>query len=138
VDVVEYLKSLGFTVLQVGRYKHEQVADEINTSSIRFLKFVISSCDLFIGVDSSPAHIAVAYNKACVIMCGSVNPKLIYPDLTNVEIIQQPCDHAFCWHTKSGSSEGVPCFYAGTEKEVQCSNYDSQMIISAIDKFIFK
>lgn len=137
-NVVDHLEQQGYVVLQVGRYRHESVAPEINTSSIRFLKFVISSCDIFIGVDSSPAHIAVAYNKACVIMCGSVNPELVYPDLTNVEIIQQPCDHAFCWHTKSGSSEGVPCFYVGTEKEVQCSNYNSKMIIDAIDKFILK
>lgn len=130
--VTEHLESLGFMVLQVGRYKHETVANEINTSGIRFLKFVIGGCDLFIGCDSAPAHIAVAYNKPAIIFCGSVNPKYVYPDLTNVKIMQNDCDRSGCWHLK-GSSVGQPCFY-DVEKP-PCSVHSAESVIEAINKF---
>jgi len=131
--VKEHLESLGFTVLQVGRFRHEYVAPEINTSSIRFLKFVISSCDLFIGVDSAPAHIAIAYNKPAIVFCGSVNPKLVYPDLTNVKVIQNDCEFAGCWHTKTGSTEGVPCVF--DEKKPPCCIHSAEEVIEAINMF---
>lgn len=132
-EVVDRLESLGFTVLQVGRFRHERVAPEINTSAIRFLKFVISSCDLFIGCDSAPAHIAVAYNKPCVIFFGSVSPQLVYPDLTNVEIIQQKCEFQNCWHTVQGGTEGKPCVFDQTKPP--CCISSSDEVIQKINKF---
>jgi hypothetical protein len=131
--VREHLESLGFLVLQVGRFRHETVAHEINTSSIRFLKFVISSADFFIGIDSAPAHIAVAYNKPALIFCGSVNPKLVYPDLTNVKVMQNDCVHAGCWHTKVGSTEGVPCVF--DEQKPPCCVHSAESVIEAINQF---
>jgi ADP-heptose:LPS heptosyltransferase len=106
----------------------------MNTSSIGYLKFVIAGCDLFIGVDSAPAHIAMAYNKPCVLMFGSVNPDYIHSDLNNAEIVQGACDNSFCWHSSNGSTKGVECKYINTDKYLQCCKSDSDTVINAIIK----
>ena len=134
--VREYLESKGYFVVQAGLYIHETVAIEINTQSVGLLKFLIAGCDMFIGVDSAPAHIAVAYNKPSVLFFGSVNPNFIHPDLTNVKVIHNSCDKEYCWHTKAGSVEGVPCFYEGTEKYLQCCTTNENIVIDAINELI--
>lgn len=134
--VRQYLESLGYFVIQVGLYKHETAAIEINTQSIGMLKFVIAGCDLFLGVDSAPSHIAIAYNKPSVVFFGSVNPNYIHPDLTNIKIIQNDCDKSGCWHTKVGSKEGVECFYIGTEKYLQCCTTNAGTVVDTINELI--
>src|SRR6185312_821905 len=131
--IERYLTANGFIVIQIGKNEHESCGIEINTAGVGFMKFVISGCDLFIGVDSAPSHIAVAYNKPCVILFGSVNPDYIHPDLTNVEIVQGKCDKSFCWHLEGGT-EGKECFYKGTEKYLQCCQSDSDEVINAIER----
>lgn len=133
--IQRYLSANGYTVIQIGRNEHELCGIEINTPSIGFMKFVIAGCDIFIGVDSAPAGIAVAYNKPCVILFGSVNPNYIHPDLKNVEIVQGTCDNSFCWH-KIGGTAGVECKYIDTEKYLQCCKSDSDTVIDAIEKLI--
>jgi ADP-heptose:LPS heptosyltransferase len=136
--VQRYLENNGYVVLQIGKNKHESCGIEINTQAVGFMKYVISGCDLFIGVDSAPAGIAVAYNKPCVILFGSVNPDYIHPDLTDVEIIQGACDNSFCWHSKNGGTSGVECKYINTEKYLQCCKSDADMVIGAIEKLVKK
>jgi len=131
-----YLESKGYFVVQIGMYKHETIAIEVNTPSLGLLKFIVAGCDLFIGVDSAPAHIAIAYNKPSVVFFGSVNPKFIHPDLTNVKVIQNDCDKAGCWHTKSGSKEGVPCHYEGTDKYLQCCTIESDAVVASINSLL--
>ncbi|HEY8660091.1 MAG TPA: DUF5672 family protein [Chitinophagaceae bacterium] len=133
--VQRYLENNGYTVLQISKNEHDECGIEINTPSVGFMKFVIAGADLFIGVDSAPAGIAVAYNKPCVIMFGSVNPDYIHPDLTNVEIVQGGCDKSFCWHHIGGTA-GVECFYKDTPKYLQCCKGDSDIVIDAIKKLI--
>lgn len=128
-----HLESLGYVVLQIGRGRHESCGIEINTATIGFMKFLISGCDLFVGVDSGPAGIAVAYNKPCVLFFGSVCPDYIHPDLTNVEIIQGGCENSFCWHQVGGTS-GIECKFKGTEKYLQCCVSSFEPVVDAINK----
>lgn len=136
--VQRYLENNGFTVIQIGKNEHDSCGTEMNTASVGFMKFVIGGSDIFIGADSAPAGIAVAYNKPSVILFGSVNPDYIHPDLTSVEIVQGACDNSFCWHSKNGGTEGVLCKYADTEKYLQCCKSDADMVIDAIEKLIKK
>lgn len=131
--VERYLTNNGYTVLQVGKNDHEICGIEINTTTIGLLKWVIASCDIFIGVDSAPAHIAMAYNKPCVLMFGSVNPDYIHSDLNNAEVIQGACDNSFCWH-QTGKTAGVECKYINTDRYLQCCKSDADTIIEAIQK----
>lgn len=136
--VQRYLENNGYAVVQIGKNEHESCGIEINTPSVGFMKFVIGGCDLFIGVDSAPAGIAVAYNKPSVILFGSVNPDYIHPDLTNVEIIQGKCDNSFCWHTRDGETVGVVCKYVGEGRYLQCCKSDSDIVIGSVENLIKK
>tara|TARA_R110000868_G_scaffold355201_2_gene616615 strand:- start:4760 stop:6160 length:1401 start_codon:yes stop_codon:yes gene_type:complete len=131
--VRKFLEKKGYTVIQIGIYKSEIVATEMNVSSISYMKFIIAGCDLFIGIDSAPAHIAVAYEKPCVLFFGSVNPKFIHPDLTGVEVVQNPCDKSGCWHLLGGT-EGQDCFY--NKQLPPCSVHTAETVIEKIKKLI--
>lgn len=128
-----HLEGLGYTVIQVGSNESEECGIHLNTKdNIGSLKFFIAGCDLFLGIDSSPAAIAMAYNKPCILMFGSVNPKYIHPDLTNTVVIQQPCDKAGCWHIVGGTT-GQPCVYDAAKPP--CCISSTGEIINAINKF---
>ncbi len=135
VAVQRYLENKGYLVIQVSRNEHEKCGIEINTPSIGFMKFVIAGASLFIGVDSAPSNIAVAYNIPSVIFFGSVNPDYIHPDLRNVEIIQGKCEKSGCWHIQGGTA-GKECAYKGTDKYLQCCKTDSDVVVGAINKLI--
>lgn len=130
--VRKHLETLGYLVLQIGKNEHESAGIEINTSSITLLKFVIGGCDIFLGCDSAPAGIAVAYNKKSIIFFGSVCPDYIHPDLTNVEIIQGDCSNAYCWH-KEGETAGVKCTFKGTDKYLQCCKSTWEEVVDKIN-----
>ena len=70
-----------------------------------------------------------------VLFFGSSNPDFIHCDLTNIEIIQAPCDKANCWHYPSGT-EGKRCVYKDTEKYLQCTKSDSDIVINAVYRLI--
>ena len=130
--VHRHLEALGYSVIQVGANRHEKCGLEINTTdNIGLLKFVIAGCDLFIGVDSAPSHIAMAYNKKCVLFFGSVNPDYIHPDLSNTAIIQQTCVNQNCWHVDGGTS-GQPCIF--DKEKPPCCVSDYEEVIEAINK----
>lgn len=131
--VTKFLEKKGYTVIQVGIYKNEVVGLEINTASVSYMKFLIAGCDLFIGIDSGPSHIAVAYEKPCVLFFGSVNPDFIHVDRTGIEVVQNPCDRAGCWH-QQGTVAGKECYY--NPELPPCSIHTADTVIEKIKKVI--
>jgi ADP-heptose:LPS heptosyltransferase len=129
--VKRHLEAYGYLVLQIGKGDHEEVGLEINTSSVGYMKFIIAGADLFLGVDSGPASIAVAHNIPSVLFFGSVESSYIHPDLTNVEIVQQPCIYAGCWH-QPGSTTGKECVF--NAKKPPCCVHETEQVIEAINK----
>jgi ADP-heptose:LPS heptosyltransferase len=128
--VKKHLEAYGYLVIQIGKEKHESIGAEINTSSLGFLKFVIAGCDLFIGIDSGPLNIAMAYNKPCVGFFGSVNPEYVHPDMNGLEVIQQPCIYQHCYHV-AGTVTGVDCVI---NKEMPpCCIAETEQVIEAIN-----
>lgn len=130
-EVKDYLESFGYSVIQVGKEEHESIGLEMNTPSIAFLKFLIAGCDMFIGIDSGPLNIAMAYNKRCIGFFGSVNPEYVFPDLNGLEVIQQPCVKQHCYHN-SVTTVGTECEF---NKEVPpCCISDTEQVINKINK----
>lgn len=138
--ITDYLKSKGYLCVQVGKNSHVELdAVQLNTVAEPMLAYVIAGCDLFVGIDSGPSHIAVATGRKSVIFFSSVNPKYIHPDLTNIRVItnhnkEKPiCEDVYCWHSQVGC-RGADCYV--DKDNPPCISYDSAMVISAINELI--
>jgi len=129
--VKKHLEAYGYTVFQIGKERHESVGIEINASSLAFLKFVIAGCDIFLGIDSGPLNIAMAYNKPCVGFFGSVNPEYVHPDMNGLEVIQQPCIYQHCYHENSGTVRGMECRI--DKEKPPCCIAETEQVIDAIN-----
>ncbi len=136
VSVVKAIRSKGYEVIQVGTTRQMTGAVRMNCPTIGMLKLVIAGADAFIGVDSGPAQIAVAHEIPSVIIFGSVNPRYIYPDITDdMEILENICPigKQFCWHESSGTSGSI-C--EADQYQPPCCVYDNNTVIRAFDKLI--
>lgn len=129
--VKKHLEAYGYSVIQIGKEEHESIGIEMNTPSLAFLKFAIAGCDLFIGIDSGPLNIAMAYNKPCVGFFGSVNPEYVHPDMTGLQVIQQPCIYQHCYHSKAGTTTGVECVF--NKDYPPCCVAETEQVIDAIN-----
>jgi len=128
--IKKHLEAYGYVVIQIGKEFHESIGIEMNTPSIGFLKFVIAGCDLFLGIDSGPLNIAMAYNKPCVGFFGSVNPEYVYPNTKGLEVIQQPCIYQHCYHSEF-SVTGVSCVFNADVPP--CCIAETEQVIDAIN-----
>jgi ADP-heptose:LPS heptosyltransferase len=138
--ITDYLKSKGYLCVQVGKNEHVELdAIQLNTVAEPMLAYVISGCDLFIGIDSAPSHIAVATGRKSIIFFGSVDPEYIHPDLTNVRVItnhnkETPlCSSPYCWHSVS-STRGPDCIE--DIEQPPCISYKSESVINAINELL--
>lgn len=129
--VQRHLEALGYIVLQIGKNEHDICGFQLNTASIGIMKHWISGASLFIGVDSGPSNIALAYNIPSVLLFGSVNPDYIHPDLTGTVVIQQKCIYQNCWHIP-GSTNGKACVFNETKPPCCVSSYEE--VIDGINK----
>lgn len=138
--IVNHLLGNGYLVVQIGKNESVELeAIQMRTIAEPMMAYVISGCDLFIGVDSGPSHIAVATGRKAIIFFSSVNPKYIHPDLTNIRVItnHKPgmhiCSRPYCWHEKIGT-RGEDCIL--DKKEPPCIKFDSLEVINAINELI--
>jgi len=139
--VVDYLKERGYTVFQIGQSddRIETSAIRLQTHTLHMLKYIVSGASLFVGIDSGPSHIAVAYGVKSIILSGSVDLRYIHPDMSGISWIHNHdkpvCEKEFCWHS-AVTTEGVPC-YVDDEKP-PCSNFkgSEKRVIKAIEKWI--
>jgi hypothetical protein len=137
--VTDYLKSKGYLVVQIGKNEAIELdAIQMNTIAEPMLAYVISGCDIYIGVDSGPSHIAVATGRKCVLFFGSVFPWYIHADPTNIRAIhnhdeRQSCRTPFCWHN-SISTTGQECIE--NKEEPPCCKFSSEQVINAINELI--
>ena len=139
--VLAELKMQGYFVVQVGRDESVNLngAVRVRTMNENFLAYVIAGADLFIGIDSGPAHIASAFDVPSILFFGNVNPSVAYPDLSNKYIMtlhgkdKKICDKPYCWHTVVGGVVGMPCYI--NEDVPPCTIFSTQELIkSIIDK----
>lgn len=126
-----------FVVIQIGKNTAQQAGIRFNTINEAFLKWVIAGCELFIGVDSGPSHIAVSLGIRSVIFFGSVNPQMIHVDMTKIEAIQSSCpiDKDHCWHA-APSTRGQDC---EVDKMMPpCTMIQTETVLEAISNVMSK
>lgn len=92
----------------------------------------IEQCDIFIGLDSGPAHIANLFNIKSFLFFGSVKPKLRL-DMDNFQgyIFQSPCVFAGCYHSVLGT-RGAICKIVGEFGEPPCCVHKSNDVLGII------
>src|SRR6187402_103025 len=137
--ISDHLNALGYTVVLIGKGEHDKVKGtiEMNAPTELMLMWLLGGSDLFIGIDSGPANIAVSMGTKAVILFGSVNPEYIYPDLSNIEVVQHKdvCRSPKCWHSVI-SVEGVECI---EDKDAPpCTQFSVFQVYAAINKILCK
>lgn len=136
--IVAALKGRGYLVVQISKNEHQIAAGaiQINTVAEPMLAYIISGCDLFIGVDSGPSHIAVATGRKSILFFGSVNPDYIHADKSNMAVLHnhenKPCEKRFCWHETIGTT-GTKCYI--DDANPPCNKFDTKQLLEAINKF---
>lgn len=137
--VVDYLKSLGYTPIQIGKDDGCLIknAIKINCTNEHFLAYVVGCADMMIGNDSGPSHIASGFDVPSIIFFGSVNPAFIHPDLSQIEVITNHeeeipcCPLRYCWH-ESVTNVGQDCIV--DKADPPCVHFKTERILEAIKK----
>jgi len=81
--IIDYLKEKGFNIIILnGNLKNSKI-HLINSNSILLSAALIEKSDLFIGIDSGPAHIAEALNKSSVVIAKAFRTELLYMKKNN-------------------------------------------------------
>ena len=120
------LNEKGYMVAQIGG---EDIAPQINTPTPKELSFYISNADLFIGVDSGPLQVAVAYGIPSVGLFGSVDWTLRYEASPKLQTLTGACPHQNCYHNSIGTTR-TKCLLGQTVP--QCALHTSKKILNAI------
>lgn len=131
-EVSLWLATLGYTVIQVGKGEH-RIGIKMNSASQNMLAYIIAGADLFVGIDSGPGQISVACGVKSVLFFGSVNPKYRYADFSKIQVIQNPCEFAGCYHEVI-SVNGQDCKF--DVKQPPCTVHNHEKVIEAIKKLI--
>lgn len=137
VSVVKYLKIKGYDSIQLSGGEDIEGALRMNTPGEPFLMWVIRESDLFLGIDSGPGNIAVAFNIPSILFFGSVNPEYIYADLSKIELIETApnCGNEKCWSRVVGC-EGMECVV--DESRPPCVQYTTEQVFTAINNITCK
>jgi len=135
--LIGLLRSQGYTVIQIGKNTHEDTgALYMNTVNLNLLAYLIAGCDLFIGTDSGPSHIAVATKRPAIIFFGSVKPGYIHADHSNIHPIANiVCEKPFCWHESVGTT-GTACYIDNDHPP--CNQFETERVLYAIEKLLCK
>lgn len=129
-EVVSYLQGQGLEVFQISKKAKSLVAPWIPTEDFREIMSILYHCDLFIGLDSGPSHIASALGIPSLIFFGSVNPKYRHLDENNKVFLQQPCPFAHCYH-ELAHSFGQKCRLVKEEEAPPCCRQETDDVIQA-------
>jgi len=131
--VVDFLNAEGYNVIQIGKNTHEAIkgAIQFNTPTEQMLLLLLKGAELFIGADSGCAQIAVALGIPSVIFFGSVNPEYRYANFDNIEVIQNGCNRAGCYH-EAVSVKGIDCFY--NPHKPPCCQFNYKQVIEKINE----
>lgn len=138
-EVVKHLNEKGYTVIHAGAGKHDPIegAIEMRTPTTPFLMWLIAGADGFIGIDSGISHLASAFDIPSVIFYGSVNPEVLFPDITGKEIIHNHdnniCNQRYCWSNSIGQT-GTPCYIDNAAPP--CTKYSTGQTITAINHLL--
>lgn len=138
-DIARMFIEKGFGCIQVGMGKHEDIEGALymNTPTPDMLMWLVASSDLFVGVDSGVSHIASGFDIPSVIFSGSVDLRLIHPDLSNKLWIhnhdKEVCALPHCWH-ESITETGQDCYV--NKANPPCAFFNTDEVLGKIEAFL--
>lgn len=104
-----------------GNLKTQSNCIDASNTSVRQMAALIDKCDLFVGPDSGPMHIAGALRKRSLVVFGSIPPHArinYYPSHTAIRL-----EHLDC----------LGCWYVDCPYNVKCMRHlDSMMVLSRV------
>lgn len=132
-QVVDYLNSLGYAVILLGKNPGSLEGTMHLNTGIREMISLINASSFFIGIDSGPSHLAASLNKPALIFFGAVNPVFRhFPEIFSGAFLQQDCPYAGCYHTVI-SRNGPVCRLVGDSGIPVCSLHSTEYVINHID-----
>lgn len=135
-EVIIYLKEKGYNVIQIGVKPKLIEGAYFEKTSISEMIYLITNCDLFIGIDSGPSHIAAAQNIKSILFFGSINPWYRhFKSLFNGIIMQSYCEFQNCYHTDINYKEHS-CLLVGDEGIPKCSVHKTTDLLNNISKLL--
>ena len=135
-QVVDFLKSHGLEVYEVGLSSTLPNSKLIPTQGTNELIAAISQATLFIGLDSGPAHIAACFSIPSLVFMGPVIPERrhILQQFNGV-LLQNPCEFAGCFHNTQ-SPTGQPCQLTDAQGKHVCCTFTTQQINAVLSQII--
>lgn len=135
VRIKHFLEDKGLEVIQIGKNEHEECGMYFNTVNEMMALWAAAGCEVFLGIDSGIAAMAVATQRKSVIFFGSVNPAYIHPDLSKVTVIRNACPIAndYCWHSAPGTA-GQECSVEGQQEQPPCCVFTTEQVLEALKK----
>jgi hypothetical protein len=134
-NVIHYLRQRGLEVYQISLKWNHLVAPWMPTRDFREIMSLLYHCDLFIGLDSGPSHIAAAMRIPSVIFFGSVNPKFRHLDQHKKVFLQSPCSSPHCYH-EIPMQFGQPCRLVPEGEPPPCCIQNTASVIQAVESLI--
>jgi len=133
-EVSAMLRGRGYRVVQLGKNPVPIPGVLHIPTTIREMITLIARSDLFIGLDSGPSHIAASLNIPSILFFGAVNPAYRhFINLLKINIIQEPCVYAGCFHETSDPGNLV-CRIVGKKGKPPCSVHTTDRVMLCIYK----
>jgi len=118
-EVIEWLQVKGYEVVETGGEYTDITDKEYHECEFGMMMNLIAHCDLFVGADNGPMHIARGYNKPCVLIAGAARPYYTTPNRDNVVYVED--------HTSKGLGIKHRTFLTVSEKGINfVPNHDEE------------
>jgi ADP-heptose:LPS heptosyltransferase/2-polyprenyl-3-methyl-5-hydroxy-6-metoxy-1,4-benzoquinol methylase len=141
-EVILWLQNNGYEVVETGGEHTDITSKEYHECDFETMMNLISHCDLFVGGDNGPMHVARGFNKPCVLIAGAARPYYTTPNRDNVVYVEN--------HTSKGlgikhrtfltlSENGIN-FVPNHDEEPTCGLKDIKPdhVTKAIEKLLAK
>jgi hypothetical protein len=109
-EVILWLHSKGYEVVETGAEHTDITPAEYHECSFDKMVNLIAHCDLFVGGDNGPMHIARGFNRPCVLIAGAARPYYTNPNRDNVVYVED--------HTSKGLGIKHRTFLTVSEKGI--------------------
>ncbi len=111
-ELILLLKKIGFKVFIIGKVKKifKNFDKLFLNENIYTIAYIIRHSDGFLGIDSMPMHIAIAYDKPGSIVFGCINPKYRIANLELMRpVINKELGCIFCHHWRTSPRYASDC-----------------------------
>lgn len=88
-QLISFLQEEGYEVIETGKDTTDLTQTKYHNCDFEEMINIIANCDLYIGADNGPMHIARGFNKPCIAINGSALTNITNPNKDNICYIQK-------------------------------------------------